>query len=68
MWRKTVAAAGIEGKTFHDLRGIFCTMAYRNGASFKAIAKASSHAEDEAKQIIRMHYLLGESVIDKLES
>ena len=67
-WRKAVADAGIEGKTFHDLRGTFCTLAYRKGASFKEIAEASGHTEEEAERIIRAHYLAGDSVIEKLEA
>jgi integrase len=67
-WRKTVAAAKIAGVTFHDLRGTFCTLAYRNGASFKEIAEASGHAENEAERIIRAHYLAGDAVIEKLET
>jgi integrase len=65
MWRKT---AGANGKTFHDLRGTFCTLAYRNGASFKEIAEASGHSEKEAERIIRTHYLAGDTVIEKLEA
>lgn len=67
MWRKTVATAKIAGLTFHDLRGTFCTSAYRNGASFKEIAEASGHAEAEAERIIRGHYLAGDTVIERIE-
>ncbi|WP_158259886.1 tyrosine-type recombinase/integrase [Phyllobacterium phragmitis] len=66
-WRKMVAKAKISGKTFHDLRGTFCTLAYRSGASFKEIAEASGHSETEAERIIRAHYLAGDTVISKLE-
>lgn len=67
-WRKAAAKAGIEHRTFHDLRGTFCTWAYREGASFKEIAEASGHSEIEAETIIRKHYLVAEAVIEKIEA
>lgn len=67
-WRKAVAAVGIKGKTFHDLRGTFITLAYRNGASIKQIAEVSGHSEKDAETIIRKHYLVSSAVMEKIES
>ncbi|GHA15533.1 integrase [Devosia pacifica] len=67
-WAKTCVKAGIEGVTFHDLRGTFVTLAYRNGASIKEIAEVSGHSERDAEAIIRRHYLAGDSAVTKLEA
>lgn len=67
-WRKAVANAGIKGKTFHDLRGTFVTLAYRNGASIKQIAEVSGHSEKDAESIIRKHYLVSSAAVEKIES
>lgn len=66
-WRKAVARAGIEGVTFHDLRGTFITQAYRDGASFKEIAEVSGHTEKDAERIIKKHYLQSDGAVTKLE-
>lgn len=67
-WRKTVEKAKVSGVTFHDLRGTFCTLAYRAGSSFKEIAEVSGHSEMEAERIIRRHYLAGDSAVEKIEA
>lgn len=68
-WRKAVVAAGIENPpTFHDLRGTFVTMAYRNGASIKDIADVTGHSEADAERIIRHHYLVAEAAVLAIES
>ena len=66
-WRKAMAAAGVTGVTFHDLRGTFITHAYRNGASFKEIAEVSGHSEKDAERIIKKHYLRSDSAVVALE-
>jgi len=66
-WRKSLAAAGITGKTFHDLRGTFVTLAYRNGASIKEIAEVTGHSEKDAETIIRKHYLVSSAAVEKIE-
>lgn len=66
-WRKAVEKAGIEGKTFHDLRGTFVTLAYRHGASIKEIAEVSGHSEKDAESIIRKHYLVSSAAVEKIE-
>jgi integrase len=65
---KAQAAAKIEGVTFHDLRGTFITLAYREGATFKEIADVSGHSEKDAERIIRKHYLAGDAAVLKLEA
>lgn len=67
-WRKAVADAGILGKTFHDLRGTFVTLAYRNGASIKEIAEVTGHSEKDAEGIIRKHYLVSSAAVEKIEA
>ncbi|WP_246727711.1 tyrosine-type recombinase/integrase [Chelativorans sp. Marseille-P2723] len=67
-WRKAMAKAGIVGKTFHDLRGTFVTLAYRNGASIKEIAEVTGHSEKDAEGIIRKHYLVSSAAVEKIES
>lgn len=66
-WRKALAAAKIEDVTFHDLRGTFVTLAYRDGASIKEIAEVTGHEEKEAERIIRKHYLKSDGAVTKLE-
>jgi integrase len=66
-WGKAASRAGIEGLTFHDLRGTFVTLAYRNGASIKDIAEVTGHSERDAEAIIRRHYLAGDGAVTKLE-
>ncbi|MGV0879506.1 tyrosine-type recombinase/integrase [Martelella sp. FLE1502] len=67
-WRKAVAAAGIKDRTFHDLRGTFITLAYREGASIKEIAEVSGHSEKDAEGIIRKHYLVSGAAVERIES
>jgi integrase len=67
-WAAACAAAGVSGVTFHDLRGTFVTLAYRNGSSIKEIAEITGHSERDAEAIIRKHYLAGDSVIERLEA
>ena len=66
-WAKACDKAGIEGVTFHDLRGTFVTLAYRNGASIKEVAEVTGHSERDAEAIIRRHYLAGDAAVTKLE-
>ena len=73
-WRKVLAREeiGIEGKTFHDLRGTFITEARRSGSSIEDIADMSGHSITDVKSILEAHYLAtderaGNSVIVKME-
>lgn len=68
-WRKAVDAAGIEDAPhFHDLRGTFITLAYRNGSSIKDIAEITGHSEKDAERIIRKHYLVSRAAVEAIES
>lgn len=67
-WRKAVEKAGIEDRTYHDLRGTFVTLAYRNGASIKEIAEVSGHSEKDAETIIRKHYLVSSAAVERIEA
>lgn len=67
-WAKACDKAGVVGVTFHDLRGTFVTLAYRNGASIKEIAEVTGHAEKDADAIIRKHYLKADSAVTKIEN
>jgi integrase len=66
-WRKAMAAAGVTGVTFHDLRGTFITLAYREGTSIKDIAEVSGHTEKDADRIIKKHYLQSDAAVTSLE-
>jgi integrase len=67
-WRKAVEKAGIENRTFHDLRGTFVTLAYRNGTSIKEIAEVTGHSEKDAEGIIRKHYLVSSAAVESIEN
>jgi integrase len=67
-WRKAVERAKIENRTFHDLRGTFVTLAYRNGSSIKEIAEVTGHSEKDAEGIIRKHYLVSSAAVEKIEA
>lgn len=67
-WRKALDNAKIEDRTFHDLRGTFVTLAYRNGASIKEIAEITGHTEKDAERIIRKHYLVSSAAVEAIES
>lgn len=66
-WRKACARAGIEGLTFHDLRGTFVTLAWRNGASIEEISDVTGHSIKDAERIIRKHYLVSGGAVEKIE-
>lgn len=68
-WAKAVAAAEIEDAPhFHDLRGTFVTLAYRNGSKIKDIAEITGHSENDAERIIRKHYLVSRAAVEAIES
>ncbi len=56
-WGKAVKAAGITGKTFHDLRGTFITRARRAGNTAEQIASISGHSAKTVHQVLEAHYL-----------
>lgn len=56
-FRKEKARLGIEGVTFHDLRGTFVTVAKAKGYTISQISDASGHSEKEAERILKAHYL-----------
>lgn len=66
-WAGACEDAGVDGVTFHDLRGTFVTLAHRNGSSIKEIAEITGHSERDAEAIIRKHYLAGDAAIVRLE-
>lgn len=67
-WGTACDNAGVEGVTFHDLRGTFITLAYRvHGASIRDIAEITGHSERDAEAIIRKHYLAGDAAIERME-
>ena len=67
-WAKACELAGVEGVTFHDLRGTFITLAHREGSSIRDIAEVTGHSEKDAEAIIRKHYLAGDSAVTRLEN
>lgn len=66
-WRKACDRAGIEGLNFHDLRGTFVTLAWRNGATIEEISDVTGHSIKDAERIIRKHYLVSGGAVEKIE-
>lgn len=56
-WGKLQKKYGIEGVTFHDLRGTFITKARREGSNASQIATVSGHAISEVRSVLEAHYL-----------
>ncbi|MCP4108308.1 MAG: tyrosine-type recombinase/integrase, partial [Desulfobacteraceae bacterium] len=56
-WRKACKAAGIEGVTFHDLRGTFITERAKEGSTAPQIASISGHSLNEVNRTLENHYL-----------
>jgi len=67
-WRKAASKADVMDKTFHDLRGTFVTLAYRNGSSIKDIAEVTGHLEKDAERILRKHYLVSSASVERIEA
>lgn len=70
-WRKEMKRLGINGVTFHDLRGTAITYAYAHldrshDEKIKLISEISGHSQEDAETIIRKHYLAGQEVIDAI--
>lgn len=71
-WRKTVKRAGIEGRTFHDIRGTACTRLAVAGCTEAEIVTLTGHSLSDVRSILDANYLhrdprLAESAIEKLE-
>ena len=71
-FRATQARAGIEGLTFHDLRGTAVTRLAVAGATEMEIAAITGHAVTDVRSILDRNYFsrvaeLGQSAIRKLE-
>ena len=56
-WGKECARLGIEGVTFHDLRGTFITERRREGSTADQIASVTGHSASEVDSILSRHYL-----------
>jgi integrase len=67
-WRKACDRAGIGDLHFHDLRGTFVTLAWRNGATIEEISDVTGHSIKDAERIIRKHYLVSGGAVEKIES
>ena len=72
-WRTACKAAGVEGLTFHDLRGTAVTRLAIAGCSVPEIAAITGHRLKQVETILDSHYLsrdsaLGVSAIQKLEA
>jgi integrase len=59
-WRKTRIAAGIEGLTFHDLRGTAVTRMALAGCSIAEIGAITGHSPKDIDAILHTHYLGGQ--------
>ncbi len=72
-WRKACQKAGVDGLTFHDLRGTAVTRLAVAGCSTAEIAAITGHKLSHVAAILDAHYLsrdsaLGVSAIQKLEA
>lgn len=72
-WRKACKKAGVDGVTFHDLRGTAVTRLAIAGCSVPEIAAITGHNLRQVAAILDAHYLsrdsaLGVSAIQKLEA
>lgn len=71
-WRKACARAGIDGVTFHDLRGSAVVRLALAGCEVPEIAAITGHTLADATAILDKHYLgrdvrLAETAMRKLE-
>jgi len=71
-WRKAVAKAKINGRTFHDIRGTAVTRLAIAGCTEAEIATLTGHSINDVRSILDANYLhrdpqLAESAIRKLE-
>lgn len=72
-WAKACDRAGIEGLTFHDLRGTAVVRLAIAGASVPQIAAVTGHSLKDVEAILDAHYLgrdiqLAEAAVLKLEA
>jgi len=72
-WGKTCERAGIDGLTFHDLRGTAVVRLAIAGASVVQIAAVTGHSLKDVEAILDAHYLgrdiqLAEAAVLKLEA
>jgi integrase len=72
-WRKACAKAGVDGLTFHDLRGTAVTRLALAGATESQIAVFTGHSLNDVRDILNRHYLsrdpaLAETAVTKLEN
>lgn len=56
-WGRFCDSIGIEGVTFHDLRGTFITERRREGSTAEQIASMSGHSISEVRSVLEKHYL-----------
>lgn len=72
-WRTACKAAGVEGLTFHDLRGTAVTRLAQAGCTTPEIATLTGHSLKHVESILDAHYLkrdssLGVTAIRKREA
>lgn len=56
-WGRAMKRIGIEGLTFHDLRGTFITERSREGSTARQISSISGHSMSEINSVLERHYL-----------
>jgi integrase len=72
-WGRACERAGVEGLTFHDLRGTAVVRLAIAGASVPQIAAVTGHSLKDVEAILDAHYLgrdiqLSEAAVLKLEA
>ena len=60
-WKRALKKAGVEGKTFHDLKGTFITRARRNGSSIEDIAQVTGNSTKDVRSVLEKHYIADSS-------
>ena len=72
-WRKVCDKVGVNGLTYHDLRGTAVTRLALAGCTVAEIAAVTGHSLKDVDRILDVHYLggrkeLARSAITKLEA
>ena len=62
-WRKFCQKAGVDGVTFHDLRGTAATRLAIAGCSVPEIAAITGHSLRQVAAILDAHYLSRDSAL-----
>ena len=65
-WRDAVAAAGISGLHFHDLRGTAATKLYQADMTEREIAQILGWSEKEVEKLLELYVKKDEMLLDRI--